>query len=161
MLRYIVLCVVCFSIMLFNTPNAFAGWGPSPTHDWITGVPSGLPLGGSGGGIWYFKHDKDLDDAILSNKELNNLTLDDELNKAILSDKELDNLPCESSETVFGDKELNELERNSNNIKTEITCCKTTHSLKAEMIDIIHLFAFYVYLVCVIATGILLHRLVK
>jgi len=68
MLRYIVLlCIICF--MLLKIPNAFAGWGPSPTRHWITGVPSGLPLE-ENDGVWYSKHDKDLDDAILNNKEL-------------------------------------------------------------------------------------------
>ena len=45
---------ISFVILVCQTQKAYSGWGPSPTHDWITGVPYGLP--GTG-----FDDDKFLD----------------------------------------------------------------------------------------------------
>jgi len=50
----ILIVCISFVVLVCQTQKVHSGWGPSPTHDWITGVPYGLP--GTG-----FDDDKFLD----------------------------------------------------------------------------------------------------
>jgi len=42
--RYLILTIcISFVVLVCQAQRAYSGWGPTPTHDWITGTPYGLP----------------------------------------------------------------------------------------------------------------------
>jgi len=54
----ILIVCISFVVLVCQTQKAYSGWGPSPTHNWITGTPYSLPGTGFDGDRFLDKRKK-------------------------------------------------------------------------------------------------------